>query len=281
LIEWQHYEEWNHGAGHTVSGTVRVLPDLYSPQLDNRRHLLVYLPPAYAAETDRRFPVIYMHDGQNLFDAATGYAGEWRVDETLNALAGEGVAAIVVGLPNLGAERANEYTPFPDRRMGQGGKGRAYVDFIVQTVKPLIDDAFRTLPDRAHTGVMGSSLGGLISLAAFFQHPHIFGLAGVMSPALWFGGEAILASVRQAPFSPGRIYMDVGTAEVAPPKGIFQFLPFLRRYYRTDSQRMHRELIRKGYVPGQTLLYVEEEGGQHNEAAWAKRLPGAFRFLLG
>ncbi len=275
------YEEWNHGADHTVSGVVRVLPDLYSPQLDNRRPVLVYLPPAYHTEKARRFPVIYMHDGQNLFDAATSFAGEWRVDETLNELAAEGIQAIVVGLPNMGAERSNEYSPFIDRRMKQGGQGNVYVDFIADTVKPLIDGVFRTQPDRAHTGIMGSSMGGLISLAAFFQRPDVFGLAGVMSPAFWFGDEAIRGFVRKAAFSPGRIYMDVGTAEMAPPKGLFKFLPILRPYYRTASQRMNRELIRKGYLPDQTLLYLEEKDGEHNEAAWARRLPGALRFLLG
>ena len=273
------YEEWNHGAAHTVGGTVRVLPELYSPQLDNRRPVLVYLPRGYNG-AERRYPVIYMHDGQNLFDAVTSYAGEWQVDETLNKLAGEGIEAIVVGLPNMGAERITEYSPYVDRRIKQGGKGHAYVNFIVETVKPLIDDAFRTQPERAHTGIMGSSMGGLISLAAFFQRPEIFGLAGVMSPAFWFGGEAILDTVRQAPFSPGRIYMDVGTAEMAPPKGLFKFLPILRPYYRTASQRMNRELIRKGYLPNQTLLYIEEKDAGHNEAAWTRRLPGALRFLL-
>ena len=281
MSEWIRYEEWNHGAAHTVTGTVRVLPDLYSPQLDNRRPLLVYLPPTYHGEPAGRFPVIYMHDGQNLFDAATGYAGEWQVDETLNKLAEEGIPAIVVGLPNMGAQRATEYSPFVDRRFKQGGKGHAYVDFIADTVKPLIDSTFRSLPNREQTGIMGSSMGGLISLAAFFQRPEVFGLAGVMSPAFWFGDEAILDSVRQAPFSPGRIYMDVGTAEMAPPKRLFKFLPILRPSYRTASQRMNRELIRKGYFPGETLLYIEEKGGKHNEAAWARRLPGAFKFLLG
>ena len=273
------YEEWNQGGDHTVFGTVRVLPELYSPQLDNRRPVFVYLPPGYREE-DRRYPVIYMHDGQNLFDAATSYAGEWRVDETLEKLAAEGIEAIVVGLPNMGADRLNEYSPFVDRRMKQGGKGNAYVDFIADTVKPLIDYVFRTLPERAHTGILGSSMGGLISLAAFFQRPETFGLAGVMSPAFWFADEAIRGFVRQAPFSPGRIYMDVGTAEMAPPKGVYKFFPFLRRYYRTASQRMNRELIRKGYFPNQTLLYIEEKDGAHNEAAWARRLPGALRFLL-
>lgn len=275
------YEAWNHGADHTVSGVVRVWPELYSPQLGNRRSVFVYLPPAYHAETDRRFPVIYMHDGQNLFDAATSYSGEWRVDETLNQLADEGIAAIVVGLPNMGVDRINEYSPFLDKRMKAGGRGGAYVDFVAETVKSLIDRDFRTLPERAHTGIMGSSMGGLISLAAFFQRPEIFGLAGVMSPAFWFADEAIWDFVRKAPFSPGRIYMDVGTAETAPPQGVYKFLPFLRRYYRTASQRMNRELIRKGYSPDQTLLYIEEKGGEHNEAAWERRLPGAFRFLLG
>ena len=143
-----------------------------------------------------------MHDGQNLFDEATSYNGEWQVDETMEALSQAGYPAIVVGIPNLGARRIEEYNPFPDPQ--HGGQGQAYVAFIVETLKPLIDQQFRTLPDRLHTGIMGSSMGGLISLYAFFQHREVFGFAGVMSPSLWFAGRAIFDVLRRNSTRPAR-----------------------------------------------------------------------------
>lgn len=234
-----------------------VLPGLASPQLENRRDLLVYLPPDYAAGGGP-YPVLYMHDGQNLFDQATSFGGhEWRVDETMEALAEERISAIVVGLPNMGEDRIAEYNPFP----GRGGRGEEYLSFLVSTVKPLIDETFRTRREREHTGMIGSSMGGLISLYGFFRYPEVFGLVGSMSPALWFAGGAIYSYVSQVPFRPGRIYLDHGTHD-------------------NRAGRMNRLLVDKGYEPGQHLLYIKEEGGEHNEPTWARRLPGALRFLL-
>jgi len=150
---------------HTIVGTVRVLDQVYSPELENRRAILVYLPPDYDS-SQQRYPVIYMHDGQNLFDQATSYTDEWQVDETMEALSRGGYPAIVVGIPNMGEQRIDEYSPFDDPAHGVG-QGHAYLAFIVETLKPLIDQQFRTLPDRLHTGIMGASMGGLISLHAF------------------------------------------------------------------------------------------------------------------
>src|SRR5215212_12069243 len=128
---------------HTIVGTVRVLNQVTSPELGNQRDILVYLPPAYDF-SQQRYPVIYMHDGQNLFDEATSYNGEWQVDETMEALSQAGYPAIVVGIPNLGARRIEEYNPFPDPQHGVG-QGQAYLAFVVETLKPLIDQEFRTL----------------------------------------------------------------------------------------------------------------------------------------
>src|SRR3954469_17512189 len=197
--------------GHTVVGTVMVLGGVESPQLGNQRDLLVYLPPSYG-QGDRRYPVIYMHDGQNLFDRATSFGEEWEVDQTLEEVSGEGLETIVVGIPNTG-ERLDEYSPFHDRKHGQGGNGDAYLDFIVRTVKPVIDRDFRTRPERECTGIAGSSMGGLISLYAFFRRSDVFGFAGVMSPALWFANGAIFDYMSTVAFAPGRLYLDVGTKE--------------------------------------------------------------------
>ena len=249
----------------TRSGTLKVVKDVYSPELHNTRDILVHLPASYEA-AGRRYPVIYMHDGQNLFDDATSFAGAWHVDEALAALDCEDVEAIVVGIPNLGPKRIDEYSPFVDAHR-RGGSGDRYLRFIIQTLKPLIDREFRTLPDRLHTGVIGSSMGGLISLYAYFRHPDIFGFAGVMSPSLWFANGAIFPAIEKLALIPGRLYLDAGTGE---GPGLL-----------ADVRRMRDILKRKPYRPGQDFLYVEDEGAGHNEAAWGRRLCDALRFLIG
>jgi predicted alpha/beta superfamily hydrolase len=263
---WVDYPAPDDGEHHTVVGTIKALEQLESPQLGNRRDILVYLPPSYD-RTRRRYPVLYMHDGQNLFDRATSFGEEWEVDQTLEAASAEGLEAIVVGIPNLGKERLNEYSPWHDRRHNQGGSGEAYLEFIVHTLKPIIDRDFRTMPGRESTGIAGSSMGGLISLYAFFKHPQVFGFAGVMSPALWFGGRSIYPFVMERPFVPGRIYLDVGTSEGSEELH--------------DVRRLKDILTQKGYRVGRDLLYVVEMGGQHNERAWARRLRRELHFLLG
>jgi predicted alpha/beta superfamily hydrolase len=219
----------------------------------------VYLPPSYHW-SGRRYPVLYLQDGQNLFDAATAYGGvEWQVDETLEALSREGVEAIVVALHHAGNERIAEYNPFPFGKWA--GRGEQYVAFLAETVKPVIDSSFNTEPGRGHTGIIGSSMGGLISLYAFFRRPDIFGLAGVMSPSLWLANGAIYDYVRQAHFNDGRVYLDHGTRE-------------------SSAKQMRDVLRQKGYVMHRNLKYLADKGARHTESAWARRLPDALRFLL-
>jgi predicted alpha/beta superfamily hydrolase len=277
-LSWRNYGEDQGTGEHTVVGMLKVLEGVESPQLGNQRDLLVYLPPSYAGG-NKRYPVIYMQDGQNLFDEATSFAGEWQVDETLEALSREGLEAIVVGIPNMGDRRIDEYSPFRDRRNG-GGQGEQYLAFIVETVKPLIDRDFRTLEGRETTGIMGSSMGGLISLYAFFRYPEIFGFTGVMSPALWFANRAIFPHVEKAPFVPGKIYLDAGTHEFSDSLADRLLLRVRSRLYAANVRQMRDLLAHKGYHPGQDLLYVEEKGAIHHESAWARRLPTALRFLL-
>jgi predicted alpha/beta superfamily hydrolase len=276
---WLDYADVYPRGQHTVSGTIKILRGLVSPQLGNRRDLLIYLPPSYD-ETARRYPVLYMHDGQNLFDAATSYAGEWHVDETMEMLARHGIEAIIVAVPNIGERRFQEYIPFPSPDV-QGVQGDEYVSFIADTVKPIIDRDFRTRPEREATGVAGSSLGGLISLYAYFRRPEVFGLAGVFSPALRWGKRGIFPFVNRADFSPGKIYMDVGTAEGVGLAETRRGQRPLALQYLLLVRRMDEMLRRKGYRPGVSLRYVEDEGGIHHESAWARRLPDALRFLLG
>lgn len=277
-VQWLDYADaYPHGK-HTVTGTVKVLRDFYSPQLDNSRDILVYLPKSYAI-SEQRYPVLYMHDGQNLFDGATSFAGEWYVDETLEGLATQSIEAIVVGIPNIGSRRYHEYIPFPSPDLTDV-QGDLYVNFIADTLKPVIDRSFRTQPSRATTGIMGSSLGGLISLYAFFGRSDVFGMAGVVSPSLRWGKQGIFPYVQDAAFAPGKIYMDVGTAEGSGLGADPQSQRSFAEHYVQQVRRMSSLLKRKGYQPGETLLYVEEEGGVHHESAWARRLPAALRFLL-
>lgn len=278
-MHWQSYHHVYTGTGHSIEGNVVVATNVYSPQLQNQRNLLVYLPPSYS-HSDRHYPVLYMHDGQNLFDNATSFSGEWQVDETMEMLSREEqLEAIVVGVPNAGQERLNEYSPFVDAQYG-GGKGSAYVEFLTDTVKPLVDASFRTLPDRGNTGIMGSSMGGLITLYAFFYRADYFGFAGVMSPSLWFAKGAIYEYVESMPFRRGKLYLDAGTREFgnAWPE-VLTMRSRSRRYY-ASVRRIKRILAKKGYRPVRDMMHVEEKWATHNEAAWARRLPQALRFFV-
>jgi predicted alpha/beta superfamily hydrolase len=275
---WHNYMAGKDPQAHSVTGSLRVLEQVHSPQLNNQRDVLVYLPPSYDGG-QRAYPVIYMHDGQNLFDTATSYSGEWEVDETMERLAGEGIEAIVVGVPNKGVDRVHELSPYPRRRESKG-RGDAYLRFIVETVKPLVDGAFRTQPEREHTGLLGSSMGGLISLYGFFQYGEVFSLAGVFSPAMRFGRGAIFTTVADAPRVDGRIYMDVGTREGVDLGEHGRGEKRVSREFLEDARRMRDMLVEKGYKLGKSLLYVEDEDAIHHESAWARRLPDALRFLL-
>ena len=139
-------------------GHIRVIHGVRSPQLGNTRDVHVYLPPSYRT-SGRHYPVIYMHDGQNLFDPDTSFAGEWHVDDTMERLSPQGVEAIIVAVPNMGPDRAYEYSPWRDPRVGGGG-GDAYLAFLVDTLKPRIDRQLRTRRERDATGILGSSMGG-------------------------------------------------------------------------------------------------------------------------
>ena len=237
--------------------------DLWSPQLRNRRYVDVYLPDSYDSGR-RRYPVVYMQDGQNLSDPAIAFAGQtWHLHEGLAWLAGRGIEPIVVGIHNT-MGRLAEYSPYPDPRHG-GGEADRYARFLIETVKPRIDAGYRTRRDRNATVIAGSSMGGLVSLFLYFRRPSPFGGAAVMSPSIWFGERKVLEFVDDARPTAGRLYLDAGTAEGADE---------LR-----DVRALNRLLRGKGYRKDR-LRYVEAEGHQHREADWAWRLPQALEFLL-
>lgn len=262
---------------HTVVGDLRAHFDFPATKLGNKRTILVLLPPGYDDEPDRRYPVLYMHDGQNLFDASTSYIGvEWSVDETLTRMIASGQVEplIVVGIENT-IDRAFEYTPAPDKQRGGGG-AKLYADFIVNDLKPFIDRNYRTKPGREHTGVMGSSLGGLVSLFISWEYPETFTRVGAMSTTYEWADGYILDYVRGRPVPGGvRVWLDMGTAEDQTDRNGDEVPDVIERH-----REMRDILLGKGLSIPRTLRYVEDEGAVHNERAWAARFPRAVEFLF-
>ena len=265
-LEWRPYDLTD---GEHVVGNVRVSNEVDSPLLDSSRQVVAYLPPSYETG-DSRYPVVYMHDGQNLFDEATSYSGEWRVDETMERLATDGYEAIVIGVPNAGDDRRLEYTPWPHSEYGGGG-ANDYLEWLLASLKPAVDATLRTKPERETTGLAGSSLGGLVSLYGYFEYPERVGCVGALSPAFWWNDEAWFDYLEDQPPRSGRIYMDVGDNESLEDDE-------LNAAYLEDAKATADVLAEKGY--DDSLRFHVDEGGRHREAAWARRFPAAVRFLL-
>ena len=255
----------------------RILPDFHSRFLPDDRNVLVYLPEAYFTTPRRRFPVFYLHDGQNLFDGRTSYIPgvTWQAHTTTDRLTAEGriEPVILVGVANTGIRRMAEYTPTRDpRRTGAnaGGEGYLYGKLLVEDLKPLIDRTFRTLTGPADTALGGSSLGALISLALGLEYPSIFGKLALMSPSVWWDRRSILRLVGEAKPRPAlRIWMDMGMSE-----GL--------RHLR-DADLLHSRFIAQGWRetgPHPDLHYLRVPGGLHSETAWAARFDQVLEFLF-
>jgi predicted alpha/beta superfamily hydrolase len=253
------------GKPSTALPGVSLLPSkLEMPGLGRQRQIRIYVPPGYAT-SGKRYPVLYMHDAQNLFDDATSFVGEWKVDETLDALARSGkLELIVVGIDHGQDKRLTELNPWANERFGPG-EGREYMDFIVKVVKPLIDSTYRTLPDRDNTAIMGSSMGGLISHYAIAQYPQVFSKAGVFSPAYWTA-PAVYGFVTDHPLPrDARIYMLMGELEGD------SMVPDVRRMadvVRATGQAADRMVLR--IVPGE----------RHNEGFWSREFAEAVQWLF-
>lgn len=257
---------------HTLTGDIRIHADLPS-QFVRPRTVRVWLPPAYDADTTARLPVFYFHDGNNVFDAATSFIGvEWGADEAADRLVRSGAVPpfIIVAIDNT-SDRITEYTHVADARRGGGGADR-YARFLIEELKPFIDRTYRTRRDAAATGVIGSSLGGLVSLWLGFEHPEAFGLIGCVSPTAWWADGDLIRQVADAGASGLRIWLDMGTAEGASPADAARGIE--------DARRLRAALLARGYRSGIDLHYEEVEGAPHSERAWAARAGRIMQFLL-
>jgi predicted alpha/beta superfamily hydrolase len=250
----------------TAGPGVHVLAQrLAIPGLGRERTLRLYLPPSYDTAPTRRYPVIYMHDAQNLFDDATSYAGEWGVDETLDDFARtRGFEAIVVGIDHGGEERLHELSPWTNPKYGTA-QGEQYMAFVVDVVKPWIDTHYRTQPGRESTAIIGSSMGGLISHYALLRYPQVFGKAAIFSPSYWYSSE-VYAQTKAHPWPRGtRTYFYIGGREDE------ESVP--------DVDRMIALLGTQDHAPGDFTVHVVPEA-QHNERAWRAEFPRAVAWLF-
>jgi predicted alpha/beta superfamily hydrolase len=268
ITNWRDFVAEPAKGPHTLTGQVIAHENFYMPQLERYRTIRLYLPPDYD-NSEERYPVLYMHDGQNLFNTSTSFAGEWKVDETLEQLYHQHImnGVIVVGIDNHPTKRLDEYSPWYNEEYKSGGEGEKYVEFLVETLKPWIDSHYRTKVEAEHTGIAGSSMGGLISLYAGSRYPQVFSRLGIFSPAFWFAKEELLEYLIKYPLlKNSRVYIDVGTAEGNNPQH--------RAAYLNDAKEFYTFLSKSGQSEENIKLIIAEGAG-HNEHAWAKRFPDA------
>ncbi|HKC34734.1 MAG TPA: alpha/beta hydrolase-fold protein, partial [Chitinophagaceae bacterium] len=250
----------------TANKNVRIIDTaFFIPQLNRTRRVWVYLPMSYN-NSSKKYPVLYMHDGQNVFDDATSFSGEWGVDEAMDTLGLKTKECIVVGIDNGGDKRLNEYCPYDFSLNGNvatnKGEGGIYVDFLVKTLKPFIDKKYRTLKDKSSTFTAGSSMGGLISMYAILKYPKVFGGAGVFSPAFWVAPKIFDDIKAKGKKINAKIYFYAGDEEGET------MVPMTIRAFN----EMHR-------ISKSKLCEVIRAGGKHNEARWRIEFPLFYQWL--
>ena len=230
------------------------------PQLDTIKKIYVYLPLDYET-SNKKYPVIYMHDAQNLFDAKTSYAGEWKVDETLDSLKAN---VIIIGIEHGNNKRLEELTPYKNEKFG-GGKADLYLDFIVSNLKPYVDKTYRTKSNKSNTAIMGSSLGGLVSFYAGLKYPKVFGKIGCFSPSFWFSDE-IYKLMENTKKINTKIYFMCGDSESENMVADMEKMENLIREKRCDCLHLTKMIVVKD--------------GKHNENLWAKEFAKAYLWLF-
>ncbi len=231
-----------------------------APQLKSQKKIWLYLPKNYK-DSKKKYPVIYMHDGQNLFDAKTSYVGEWRVDEVLDSISAQ---VIVVGIEHGGENRLTELTPFKNEQYG-GGNADQYLDFIVNTLKPQMDQRYRTKPNANNTAIMGSSLGGLVSFYATLKYPKVFGKAGVFSPSFWFSND-IYAFAEKTSKIKSKIYFLCGDSESDDMVSDMEKMNNIVSTKRCDCLHLTKKVI--------------VAGGKHNEKLWSTHFLNTYLWLF-
>jgi predicted alpha/beta superfamily hydrolase len=246
----------------TASKNVHVLDTaFFMPQLGRTRRVWIYLPPSYAS-SQKKYPVLYMHDGQNIFDDLTSFAGEWGVDETLDSISSHEREIIVVGIDHGGPKRTNEYCPYDMEKFGKG-EGDQYVDFLVKTLKPFVDKNYRTVKDKTGTFIAGSSMGGIISMYAILKYPKVFGGAGVFSPAFWIGPKIYDDIKAKGVAVNGAIYFYCGQQESETME------PFMMKAF---------EEMRK--VSKSRMITSIRPDAKHSESAWRQEFPLFYIWMM-
>ena len=255
-----------------LTDQIQVHVGFKSNHVEDGRKVFVYLPPGYKEDPERRYPVLYMHDGQNLYDPAEAFGGmPWAVDETaqLAILSGEVSPLIIVGVYNVGGTRIDEYTPVAAERgrmRGKGGKADQYGRMLIEELKPFIDREYRTRPEREFTGLGGSSLGGLVSLYLGLKRPDVFSRLAVMSPSVWWANNHIIReTAKLGERLPLRIWLDIGKREG----------PQIKHQVRALKEM----LLANGWRSNEDFAYFEFPGAQHEESAWAARFGEVLKFL--
>ena len=246
----------------TANAHVKIIDTaFYMPQLKKSRRVWIYLPGNYDFTT-KNYPVLYMHDGQNVFDDLSSFSGEWGVDEALDTLEKRHREIIVVAVDHGGDKRMNEYSPYDMERYGKG-EGDQYVDFLVETLKPFIDNNYRSRRGKKNTFIAGSSMGGLISLYAVMKYPKVFGGAGIFSPAIWIAPAIETALQQQKKKIKSRLYFYAGMQESQT------MVPDMLKVFEIFNHRRHKKMIS-----------VIRAGGQHNESNWRKEFPLFYKWIF-
>jgi metallo-beta-lactamase class B len=256
----------NGAANSTATSNVSLMSaSFFMPELDRYRKIWIYLPNDYLTSLNKYYPVLYMHDGQNLFDDSTSYAGEWEVDETLHDLQIDGnYGAIVIGIENGGIYRIDEYSPYENAAYG-GGQGDEYCDFIVNTLKPYVDANYRTLSQRDFTAIAGSSMGGLISFYAGMKYQDVFSKIGIFSPSLWFDDSIYTYTAAHPKLQEMKFYFVAGRNEST------DMVP--------DIKSMYTTMYNVGFTDAEIDTVIKDDG-QHAEWFWAREFPFCYEWLF-